>query len=93
MSEHLKFAYLGGKETLPVIITSHLIGEQEERLMFVLRKHKKEIGWIMNDIKRISLAIVQHRIHLNDDATLKRDPQRRLNPIMQDVVRIEIIKL
>jgi len=36
---------------------------------------------------------VQHRIHLNDDATPKRDPQRRLNPFMQDVVRTEILKL
>jgi len=47
----------------------------------------------MNDIKGISPAIVQHRIHLNDDATPKRDPQRRLNPFMQDVVRIKILKL
>jgi len=36
----------------------------------------------MTDIKGLSLAIVQHRIHLNEEATPKRDPQRRLNPIM-----------
>jgi len=29
---------------------------------------------------------------LNDDAIPKKDPQRRLNPIMQDVVKIEILK-
>jgi len=58
-----------------------------------LGKHREAIEWIMNDIKGISPAIVQHRIHLNDDATPKRDPQRRLNPFMQDVVRIKILKL
>jgi len=47
----------------------------------------------MNDIKGISPAIAQYRIHLNDDATLKRDPQRRLNPFMQDVVQIEILTI
>ena len=32
LPEHLKYAYLGGKETLLVITTSHLTGEQEESL-------------------------------------------------------------
>ena len=61
--------------------------------MLVLRKHKKVIGWTKTNIKGLSLAIVQHRIHLNEAATPKRDPQRRLNPIMQDVVHAEIVKL
>ena len=33
LSLHLKYTYLGEKETLQVIISSHLIGEQEESLM------------------------------------------------------------
>ena len=32
-------------------------------------------------------------IHLTEDAKPKRDPQRRLNPIMQEGVRAEILKL
>ena len=47
----------------------------------------------MTDIKGLSPTIVQHRIHLNEDATPKRDPQCKLNPIMQEVVRTKIIKL
>ena len=47
----------------------------------------------MADIKGISPSIVQHRIHLMEDAKPKRDPQRRLNPIMQEAVRDEILKL
>jgi len=47
----------------------------------------------MTDIKGLSSAIVQHHIHLNEEGTPKRDPQRRLNPIMQEVVHAEILKL
>jgi len=56
--EHLKYAYLGENNTLSIIIASHLTGEQEERLMSVLRKEKEAIGWTMSDIKGISPAIV-----------------------------------
>jgi len=49
--------------------------------MSILR-NREAIGWTMNDIKGISPAIVQHRIHLNDEATPRRDPQRRLNPLI-----------
>jgi len=47
----------------------------------------------MADIKGISPSIMQHRIHLIEEEKLKRDPQRRLNPIMQETVRVEILKL
>ena len=47
----------------------------------------------MISIKGLSPTIVQRRIHLSEDATPKRDPQRRLNPIMQEVVHTEIVKL
>ena len=45
------------------------------------------------DIKEISPSIVQHRIHLTEDVKPKRDPQRKLNPIMQEAVWAEILKL
>jgi len=47
----------------------------------------------MIDIKGLSPAIIQHRIHLNEETTPKRGPQRRLNPIMQEAVHAEIVKL
>jgi len=47
----------------------------------------------MTHIKGLSPAIVQYRIHLNEEEKSKRDPQRRLNPIMQEVIRAEIVKL
>ena len=63
LPEHLKYAYLGGRETLPVIIASHLTKQQEDSIMSILKRHKEAIRWMMKDIKGISPAIVQHRIH------------------------------
>jgi hypothetical protein len=34
-----------------------------------------------------------HKIHLEEDTKPSREPQRRLNPTMQEVVRGEVIKL
>ena len=90
--EHLKYAYLSPSETLLVIITSDLDQIQEEKLLAILRENQKAIGWIMTDIKGISPSIVQHRIYL-EEAKPIRDPQRRLNPAMKEVVKKEILKL
>jgi hypothetical protein len=59
----------------------------------VLRKHKEAIGWTIEDIKGISPSVVMHKIHLEEDAKPSREPQRRLNLAMQEVVRGEVIKL
>ena len=34
-----------------------------------------------------------HKIHLEENAKPSRELQRRLNPAMQEVVRVEVIKL
>ena len=47
----------------------------------------------MADIKGISFFIIQHRIHLKEEAKPIRDAQRRLNPVMKDVVKKKILKL
>jgi hypothetical protein len=62
-------------------------------LLEVLRKHKEAIGWTIEDIKGISPSLVMHKIHLEENSKPSREPQRRLNPAMQEVVRAEVIKL
>ena len=59
----------------------------------MLQEHKEAIGWSIADIKGISPSVVMHRIHLEENAKTSREPQRRLNPIMQEVVRAEVLKL
>ncbi|XP_074297415.1 uncharacterized protein LOC141628136 [Silene latifolia] len=93
LPSHLKYAFLGNEETLPVIISSKLTKGQEEALIRVLKQHKEAIGWTMADIKGISPTLCMHRILLEDEAKPVRQPQRRLNPPMMDVVKKEVLKL
>jgi hypothetical protein len=66
---------------------------QEEKLLDVLREYKEAIGWTIEDIKGISPSVVMHKIHLEEDTKPSREPQRRLNQTMKEVVRGEVIKL
>ncbi|XP_075109044.1 uncharacterized protein LOC142180847 [Nicotiana tabacum] len=89
---HLKYVYLE-QELFPVIISFSLTVEQEERLIQVLKAHKGALGWTIEDIKRISPAICTHKILMEDSYKPIIQPQRRLNPTMQEVVKKEIVKL
>ena len=68
LPDHLKYVHLGKKEALPIIIASHLTEKEEEDHLIVLRDNKEAIGWTMADIKGLSLSIIQHRIHLIEEA-------------------------
>ncbi|KAL4369653.1 hypothetical protein GQ457_05G021940 [Hibiscus cannabinus] len=92
LPEQLKYAYLGNNETLPVIISSKLQTDQEERLIATLRQNKEALGWTIADIKGISPTICMHKILLEDNHKPTVDAQRRLNQAMKDVVRKEILK-
>ncbi|XP_050915046.1 uncharacterized protein LOC127130003 [Lathyrus oleraceus] len=93
LPENLKYAYLETNEKLLVIIYSNLDFDQEEKLMQVLKKHKKAIGWTLADLPGISPSMCMHMILLEDGAKIVRQPQRRLNPLILDVVKKEVTKL
>ncbi|XP_024974703.1 uncharacterized protein LOC112512794 [Cynara cardunculus var. scolymus] len=67
LPDHLKYAYLGKDNTLPVIISNELSSEEEKRLVNVLEEHKEAIGWTIADIKGLSPSICMHKILLEDD--------------------------
>ncbi|RVW66550.1 Retrovirus-related Pol polyprotein from transposon 297 [Vitis vinifera] len=89
----LKYAYLEEGNKAPVVISSSLTVSQEDNLLRILRKHKKAIGWQISDLKGISPLICTHHIYMEEGAKPTRQPQRRLNPHMQEVVRAEVLKL
>ncbi|KAJ9542483.1 hypothetical protein OSB04_028989 [Centaurea solstitialis] len=93
LPSHLKDAYLGKDNTLPVIISTELSSEEEQRLVSVLEEHKEAIGWTIADIKGLSPSVCMHKILLEDDYKPFREAQRRLNPPMMEVVKKEILKL
>lgn len=89
----LKYAYLEEGNKAPVVISSSLTVSQEDSLLRILRKHKKAIGWQISDLKGINPLICTHHIYMEEGAKPTRQPQRRLNPHMQEVVRAEVLKL
>ncbi|RVW82528.1 Transposon Ty3-I Gag-Pol polyprotein [Vitis vinifera] len=88
----LKYVYLENEEK-PVVISATLTEEQEMKLLKVLKENKRAIGWSISDLKGINPLICTHHIYLEENAKPVRQPQRRLNPLMQDVVRNEVLKL
>ncbi|CAN6723485.1 unnamed protein product [Malus baccata var. baccata] len=93
LPSHLKYVFLGEQETLPVIVSSSLTAQEEDKLVRVLKEFKSVIGWTLADIKGISHTTCMHHIFLEEGAKPTRVVQGRLNPPMMEVVKNEIIKL
>ncbi|KAL5562825.1 hypothetical protein UlMin_032572 [Ulmus minor] len=91
LPSHLRYAYLGDLSTLSVIISALLTKEQEIQLLEVLKKFKKAIGWTLADIKGISPSFCMHKILLEDNEKGSIEAQRRLNPVMKEVVKKECV--
>ena len=92
LPNHLKYAFLEPERAKPIIISTALNKNEEQRLLRILRKYKEAFAWSIEDLKGISPSICMHKILLNDDAKTSVEHQRRLNPMMKDVVRKEVLK-
>ncbi|KAL5583117.1 hypothetical protein UlMin_015559 [Ulmus minor] len=93
LPSHLRYAFLEESSYYPVIINSSLNDLEEEKLLRVLREHRKAIGRTIDDIKGISPSICMHKILMEETYKPLVQPQRRLNPSMQEVVKKEVVKL
>ena len=89
----LKYAFLEENEQCPVVISSLLTTAQEHNLLHLLKNNKQALGWKISDLKGINPSICTHHIYLEEESKAVRQPQRRLNPHLQEVVRIEVLKL
>ncbi|XP_075480649.1 uncharacterized protein LOC142521315 [Primulina tabacum] len=93
LPSHLCYAFLGEKSIYPVIISSSLTCTEKDKLLRVLRKFKIALGWSISDIRGISPTICMHKILMGESYTPYVDHQRRLNPVMKEVVKNEVLKL
>ena len=92
LPNHLKYAFLEPEKRKPVIISTALTESEEQKLLEILRKYKEAIAWSIEDLKGISPSICMHKILLNDNAKTSIEHQRRLNPVMKEVIRKEVLK-
>ncbi|XP_075473907.1 uncharacterized protein LOC142504956 [Primulina tabacum] len=90
---HLKYVYLGENNKLPVIISSYLTDVMEDKLLKVLKAHNSAFAWKVADIKGINPSVCMHKKLIEEKYSPLVQPQRRLNPKMQEVVKTETIKL
>ncbi|RDY05883.1 Retrovirus-related Pol polyprotein from transposon 17.6, partial [Mucuna pruriens] len=77
LSSHLKYAYLDTEQQF-----------LEDKLLHVLRRHKKAIEWKLSDLPGINPSICMHRILMEEEARLIR-----LNLTILDVAKKEVTKL
>ena len=92
LPSHLKYAYLEMPKNKPVIISARISNAEEQRLLEILRKHKESIAWSIEDLKGISPSICMHKILLEENTRPTVEDQRRLNPVMKEIVRKEVLK-
>ena len=93
LPSQLKYAYLESPKRKPFIISARLSDVEEQRLLEILKKHKESIGWSIEELKGISPSICMHKILLEETSRPSVEHQRRLNPVMKEVVRKEVLKL
>ncbi|GJU36860.1 putative reverse transcriptase domain-containing protein [Tanacetum coccineum] len=90
---HLEYAFLNNNQEFFVIISSLLNSQEKESLLKVLTQHKAALACKVADIKGIGPSFCTHKILMEDNFKPVVQPQRRLNPKVQDVVKAKIIKL
>ena len=89
----MKYAFLGVERAQPVIIGTNLTKEKELKLLKILRNYKEAIALSVEDlIGIINPSICMHKILLEENAKTSIEHQRRLNPVMKEVVRNEVLK-
>ena len=92
LPSHLKYAYLELPRSKPVIISARLCYAEEQKLLEILKKYQESIAWSIDELKGICPSICMHKILLEENAKPSVEHQRRLNPVMKEVVRKEVLK-
>ncbi|GKC07022.1 hypothetical protein Tco_0998632, partial [Tanacetum coccineum] len=93
LPSHLEYAFLEESDKLPIIIAKDLKDDEKDRLLKVLKSHKRAIAWKISDIKGIDPQLCTHKILMEDDFKLAVQHQRRVNPKIHEVIKKEVVKL
>ncbi|GKD84999.1 reverse transcriptase domain-containing protein [Tanacetum coccineum] len=91
--DNLEYVFLEEPYFLPVIISSQLSEENQNKRLSIRKRHKQAFAWKTTNIPGICPSFCKHKIQLLEDKKPVVKKQRRLNPNMQEVVKKEIVKL
>nr|GEV60989.1 reverse transcriptase domain-containing protein [Tanacetum cinerariifolium] len=90
---HLEYVFLEGNDKLSVIIAKDLSIEEKTALITVLKSHKRAIAWKLSNIKGTDPEFCTHKILMEEDFEPTVQHQRRVNPKIHNVIKIEVLKL
>jgi hypothetical protein len=92
MPSRLQYVFLNGDHETPVIISDKLFDNETGRLVATLEKYRSITGYSLKDLKGISLSLCTHRIPMEPKHRPIREHQRRLNNVMREIVKNEVLK-
>jgi hypothetical protein len=68
-------------------INNKLTSQQEHKLLDVLKRNIEDLGWDYKDMKGNNYSICTHHIYIKEECKPVRQPQRRINSAMKDIVK------
>lgn len=71
----------------PVIINDKLTYDETRKLLGILEKDRFVFGYTLEDLNGISPALCTHRIPADPSSMPTREPQRRINNEMREVIK------
>eukprot|EP00253_Pinus_taeda_P030082 PITA_30082 len=74
-------------------INSSLSPSQEKELCSLLSSHLDAFAWSYKEMKGVHPSVCTHHIYIKEDCKLVRQPQRRMNLALKDIVKEELQKL
>jgi hypothetical protein len=76
-----------------VIISDKLSNDETQRLVATLEKYRSLIGYSFKDLKGINMSLCTHRIPMEQEHKPVHEHERRLNNVMREVVKKEVLTL
>ena len=74
-------------------INSNLEVSQEQNLIELLRKYSKSFDWDYTNMPGIHPDTCTHHIYMEDNVRPIRQPHKRMNPMLKEIVKDELQKL
>lgn len=92
LPKKLSYEFLEKELECQVIVNTYL-GKKTEQLLDVLRNYPTTLGYNISDLKGSSPSMCMQRIMLEEDSKTSKEHKRRINLIMSDVVKREVLKI
>ena len=90
-SPRVKNVEFGPERTLK--ISASLSSSQEKELCSLLSHHLDAFVWSYKEMKGVHPSVYTHHIYIKEDYKPVRQPQRRMNLALKDIVKEELQKL